>query len=360
MTYFTRIGNIYKITDENSVEVTKTLPVGNYIVKLDQISGQFFLEKIDNFSFTGKRYGDLNRNVDRILSTFEKRSASTGVMLTGEKGSGKSLLAKMLSITAAEKGIPTLVINSAWCGDLFNKFIQDIDHECIVMFDEFEKIYDAEDQQRLLTLLDGMFPTKKLFVLTCNDKYRVDSHMRNRPGRIFCMIDFDGLGVDFIREYCQDKLENKALVEAVCQVSSLLPKFTFDQLQALVEEMNRYGEGPEDAMAMLNVKPEFNEPERFDIGLVKPNGVVVPESEISESTWRGNPLEIRNAAFGYWDQENKDQDGDGKYVSVDIRTSNIVSVEPNDGVFKFKSDCGHVVTLTRPKYEKPSYFSLLA
>lgn len=360
MTYFTRLGNIYKITDENAIEVTKALPTGNYIVKQDPMSGQFYLEKVESFSFSGKRYGDLDRNVDRIMNTFSKRSASTGVMLTGEKGSGKSLLAKVLSITAAEQGIPTLIVNSPWCGDVFNKFIQDIDHECLVMFDEFEKTYDAGEQQSLLTLLDGMFPTKKLFVLTCNDKYRVDQHMRNRPGRIFYMLDFSGLTPEFIREYCQDRLEDKSHIESICRISALLPKFTFDQLQALVEEMNRYGEGPEDALAMLNVKPEFNEAESFEVQIKRPDGSSVDVSDIHEDVWRGNPLEMRNRRFSYSDEQQKDEEGDSKYVSFHLGTSHITSVDPMDGIFSLTSDCGHIVTLTRPKHEKVSAYRFLA
>ena len=61
------------------------------------------------------------------------------------------------------------------------------------IIDEFEKIFSGEKQQHILTLLDGVFSTHKLFLLTCNDKWKIDSHMRNRPGRIYYMIEFEGL-----------------------------------------------------------------------------------------------------------------------------------------------------------------------
>ena len=355
MTYFTRQGNTFRISDEEAMEVTKHLPVGNYIVQYNQMTGQFFLEGVDAFSFTGKHYGDLDRNVERILNTFHSRKGATGVMLTGEKGSGKSLLAKMLSIVGAEKGVPTLIINSPFSGDLFNKFIQDIDQECIILLDEFEKTYESKDQQMLLTLLDGMFSSKKLFVLTCNDKYRVDSHMRNRPGRIFYMIDFSGLGQDFIREYCQDRLEQKEHIDAICRVSALLPKFTFDQLQALVEEMNRYKEPPEEALAMLNVKPEFNEDERFKVSIITPDGVEVPEGSIHEQVWRGNPLQMRGYTFSYMAEKSDDE-----WSGVRVSTSDIVSINPEQGQYVLKSQCGHTVLLTRPKPLVQSYYGLVA
>jgi hypothetical protein len=67
----------------------------------------------------------------------------------------------------------------------------------------------------MLTLLDGVFPSKKLFILTCNDKWRIDKHMRNRPGCIFYMLDFKGLDADFIREYCEDRLDAKEYIERI-------------------------------------------------------------------------------------------------------------------------------------------------
>jgi hypothetical protein len=80
----------------------------------------------------------------------------------------------------AKQGVPTIVINAPWCGDKFNTLIQSIQQPCIVMFDEFEKVYSSEEQEAMLTLLDGIYSSKKLFLLTSNDKWRVDSHMRNR------------------------------------------------------------------------------------------------------------------------------------------------------------------------------------
>ena len=166
MTYYLKQANVYKPTDEASLDIHTLLPAGNYIIKQDQWGNMFF-ELVDSFELPAKRYGDNVRNTDRIMNTFLNRDVSTGVMLAGEKGSGKSLLAKTLSATAAEQDIPTLIINAPWCGDAFNTFIQDIQQPCIVLFDEFEKVYDRDQQESILTLLDGVFPTKKLFVFTC-------------------------------------------------------------------------------------------------------------------------------------------------------------------------------------------------
>ena len=36
-------------------------------------------------------------------------------------------------------------------------------------------VVSLSGQTHVLTLLDGVFPSRKLFVLTCNDKYRIDA-----------------------------------------------------------------------------------------------------------------------------------------------------------------------------------------
>jgi len=248
MSYFLKSGISFRVTSKEAMDLHDQLPAGNFTIKENPMSGELYLEQIDSFEIKGKRYGDLDKNTARIFNTFMDRSASTGVMLTGEKGSGKSLLAKALSIHAADNGHPTIVINNAWTGDKFNALIQAIEQPCVVLFDEFEKVYDAQEQEAMLTLLDGVFPSKKLFVITCNDKWRVDSHMRNRPGRIYYMLDYTGLTQDFIIEYCEDNLKAKEHIDKICSIAMLFNQFNFDMLKALVEEMYRYNESPEEAL----------------------------------------------------------------------------------------------------------------
>ncbi len=286
MTNFIEMGNIVKFNDDSASKVHKLLPVYNYILQKDPFGGMF-LEKIDSFPQPGKLYGDVLKNTDRILRTFLDRKGSTGVMLSGEKGSGKTLLAKNIVITAAQQfNIPAIIINAAWAGDAFSKFLQDIHQPCIVMFDEFEKVYDRDSQQHILTLLDGSFPSQKLFLLTTNDKWRIDEHMRNRPGRIFYMLDFDGLSAEFIREYCEDNLKNQNHVQSIVTMSGFYNKFNFDMLKALVEEMNRYGETPQEATRMLNTKIEYAGKTEHDV-ILKYKGV---EIECQQSKWEGNPI----------------------------------------------------------------------
>jgi len=351
MSYFIRNANTFNIASEEAMDIQKVLPVGNYTVKQHPLSGQFYLEMVDNFEPLKKLYGKTTRHSDRILRTFMDRPNSTGVMLSGEKGSGKSLLAKTISIEAAKQGIPTLIINTPFSGDNFNKFMQDIEQPCVILFDEFEKVYGDGDQEAALTLMDGVFPSRKLFVLTCNDKWRINQHMRNRPGRIFYMIEFTGLDSAFIREYCEDTLNDKSHINKVCEIACLFEEFNFDMLKALVEEMNRYNESPQEAISMLNAKPEYNNKGNFDVKLVVA-GREIPDNELSTKTWHGNPLMSTIFVEYDTDPDCKNESDEDTYFSKMFVSNDLKTVAAEKGIFTFQNADGDVMLMTRQKVKE--------
>jgi ATPase family associated with various cellular activities (AAA) len=346
--FFMKTGNTFRVTRREAIDLHNALPGGNYTVKQNEMSGELYLEMIDPFALPTKMYGDCLKNTDRVINTFLNRTASTGVMLTGEKGSGKTLLSKNISLVLArDHNVPTIVINAPWHGEKFNTFIQSIDQPCVILFDEFEKVYDRNEQEAILTLLDGVYPTKKLFILTCNDKYRVDSHMRNRPGRIFYMLDFTGLTPEFIREYCEDNLLNKTHIDRICAISSMFAQFNFDMLKALVEEMNRYDETPQQALRMLNVKAEFDGGTEYKMEVVHQGKTIEYRDTFEGNPLGNNPIEVS------FDPEPENDDS--KYVFKNLTMHNLQKVDALAGKFVFE-DQGTVVTLTRVQEKQPYRF----
>ena len=366
MSYYMKSGNTFRIATKESMDLHEALPAGNYVVKQDQFEN-FYIEQIPSFDIPTRMYGDTIKNTNRIISSFWNRDKSTGVMLVGEKGSGKTLLSKNICIELAKQSVPTIVVNAPWHGDKFNTLIQSIQQPCVVMFDEFEKVYNSEEQEELLTLLDGIYSSKKLFMLTSNDKWRVDSHMRNRPGRIFYMIDFKGLDEAFIREYCLENLakpESKT-VDTIVNISSVFSAFNFDMLKALIEEMNRYDESPQDAMRILNVKAEFDSGSSYRVEIFKGDSTA---TRISPSTWTGTPLSTKEICVSWRFESNKksgavaettavlasdDYEEDGGWGEEDFGQEDLVKFNNKTGQFIFEKD-GVTMILTK---ERPKYFN---
>ena len=130
--FFIKKGDRFFVTSRDNMDLHDSLPVGTYSIGVD-FSGEYFLKTIDDFEVHGKIYGDTTKHADRILRTFlDRPGQSTGVLLAGEQGSGKTFLAKYIAVQAAKKHkISTVVVNQPLSGESFNTFIQSIQQPTI-------------------------------------------------------------------------------------------------------------------------------------------------------------------------------------------------------------------------------------
>ncbi len=122
---FINRGGFFSVADADSTDVRDRLPLGTYNVGVHPQLG-FIVNLIETVTKNPKVYGNLTSFRDRIMSTYQARSTNTGVLLEGEKGSGKTMLARMVSLMGLEQGIITMIINTPFKGDEFNKFMQSI------------------------------------------------------------------------------------------------------------------------------------------------------------------------------------------------------------------------------------------
>ena len=232
------------------------LPSDYYVVRYSEKEG-FFLERYNEFKITdAKVYGIHLEKAKKVLDSFEIFNRSLGVILSGDKGIGKSLFSRLLGRKAVEKGIPVIIVDTYWEG--IGSFLDRIQQEVMVLFDEFDKTFSEKDhgnsaQTSMLSLFDGVAQGKKLFVITCNELRGLNDFLVNRPGRFHYHFRFDYPTEEDIREYLSDVLKKdySSEINNVIDFSKRVA-LNYDCLRAIAFEINR-GQGFSDAIKDLHI-----------------------------------------------------------------------------------------------------------
>ena len=256
-------GNTYHIYD-NSVQLYNGLPPKIYGVNFDPMKG-FSLYAKSNISIKEKVYGVHETKIDKVFSAFKSFDRSLGVILSGDKGIGKSLFAKMLCAKAVELDYPVIIVDEFVPG--IAQYIESIDQETVVLFDEFDKTFkksrndDAPDAQAgMLSLFDGTSVNKKLFCVTCNEMMDLNNFLVDRPGRFHYHFRFEYPTAEEIGVYMRDHLpENKhSEIDKVVEFARKV-NLNYDCLRAICYELNR-ADNFEDAVSDLNIiKPKHGQ-----------------------------------------------------------------------------------------------------
>lgn len=253
-------GNIYRIYD-NSVKTSNQLTPQSYQVEFDPRSGFYLSSYDEEISISEKVYGVHLDKVEKVLNSFKLFERNLGVILSGDKGIGKSLFAKVLAVKGNELNYPLIIVNTYYPG--IADFLNSIQQEVIVVFDEFDKTFSSgkrddnnsmcDPQTEMLTLFDGLGTGKKLFVVTCNSLYGLNDYLVNRPGRFHYHIRFDYPTPEEIRAYMSDKLSEDAYneIEKVVSFSHKI-KLNYDCLRAIAFELS-LGNTFEEAIKDLNI-----------------------------------------------------------------------------------------------------------
>lgn len=256
-------GSVYSIYPDD-LQTHDKLPAQSYIIRFSDMSG-FRLEKYSNIEIKEKVYGVHDQKLKKVMDAFDVCERNLGVILSGDKGIGKSLFAKMLAKSVIELGIPVIVVDKFYPN--IASFIESIEQEVMVLFDEFDKTFGevkqsenlASPQSSLLTLFDGISPGKKLYVITCNDIYSLNDFLINRPGRFHYHFRFVYPTSDEVSTYLKDKI-SECYYEEISKVVEFSKKvlINYDCLRAIAFELN-FGRKFEDAIEDLNIMNLYSE-----------------------------------------------------------------------------------------------------
>ncbi len=248
-----RMGGKYSIVS-GEVETYDLLPVRTYVAMYNDVDGFYLMEHAD-IAVTEKVYGVHDSKVQKVIRAFKIFERSLGIILSGEKGIGKSIFAKMLCQQAIENGYPVVIVDEAYNG--IARFIERIEQECVVLFDEFDKTFKSnnenDEQAKLLSLFDGTAGGKKMYIVTCNELRGLNDYIVNRPGRFHYHLRFEYPNATDIREYLEDKIEKKFYgeIDKVIEFAERI-NLNYDCLRAIAFELNQ-GMGFADAIVELNI-----------------------------------------------------------------------------------------------------------
>lgn len=248
--------NIIKLNENTALDV---LPPKVYTVNFNPLDGFYLSVTKDELTLPEKIYGRAIERVDKCVRTYKDRTQSTGVLLTGDKGTGKTLLMSLLANRViAELDLPVILIKEPFSGGAFVSFIELIG-ECALVFDEFGKMYsssssdDGVSQDSLLSLMDGVDKTKRLIILTENKEFDISEFMLNRPSRVYYHFRYSKLDEDSITGYCADRGVDTIIIKDIVDLSRRSSIFSFDMLQSIVEEHLRFDCPIDEVVQDLNI-----------------------------------------------------------------------------------------------------------
>lgn len=246
-------GTIYKIQNADITE--SSLPKGIYNLCCSETLG-FYLDKVsEEYRFPEKLYSVESEFVAHALKTIQETDTNIGVLLSGLKGTGKTLTAKILSTMI---GLPIIQINSeieGWVG-----FISAISEPLVIMIDEYEKIFEVDGRAsrgvniaNLLSFFDGSSPSsRRISILTSNDT-KINEYLTSRPGRILYNKKFGDLPIEVVEEVVDDSLISAELRSDVINYISTMENITMDNIKATVREVNIHNKPPQEFASFLNI-----------------------------------------------------------------------------------------------------------
>ena len=123
--------------------------------------------------------------------------------------------------------------------------------------------------------------------------------------------------------------------------------------------MNRYNESPEQALKMLNAKPEFDQgTTRYAVELAIA-GVPLDSKDLNRNEWKGNPLQntiqVNYKEYEDGSLETITGEEDWDWGDVNFTPSDLRKIDSQNGKFIFVDVENNILTLTKIK-EKTNYY----
>ena len=245
--------------------VSNTPPLGVYVVGLDENDEYYLTPSNETFEVKGKNYGKMEEHANIFWKSYCMAIRNTGVLLTGNAGSGKTRTLDITCRLSLDAGQPVIIVNSSLKVNLhLIKYLDSFDNVTLHM-DEFGKTFDLRMQSKMLGMLSGNDARKKFILMTENSSMRISEFILNRPGRARYHKHFGKVEQDIFDEFLEDHDITVTFEKDLRRLYSGSLKFSFDQLQALVTEHMVLPDTPLDELLTFVNVSELNKPEMVKV-----------------------------------------------------------------------------------------------
>ena len=214
-----------------------------YNIKVDRFTDAISLEESSGLSLPSKVYCTQRdeRFIDKVINSYNlSESGFTGVMLAGLKGSGKTVMAKII---ANKSGLPIINIDKSIRPYILKNLVEKLGSTSVCfLFDELDKVLEDYDDSVLLQVLDGSDTKGKHMILfTCNDDREISEYLIDRCSRIRYWREFEEMSPSLIMEVLNDKLNDKKEVKSLTDfIKDNFEVCSFDNIASFVKEANDY------------------------------------------------------------------------------------------------------------------------
>lgn len=175
--------------------------------------------------------------INRVLTYFNSENSgnTTGVLLSGAKGTGKTMLSKRIAL---ESNLPIIVVSNEYPIAKISSFFKNFTTPVAIMFDEIEKNPIYWKTKDLLGFLDGIEATsKKLVLMTCNETNELDNNLFDRCSRIRYYKEYEANSNSvLVRAIAEDK-GVKNIDEVVNFIIERMEVKSFDNISSFIDEV---------------------------------------------------------------------------------------------------------------------------
>lgn len=248
-------------------QVVNSLKADVYEVQVYPMQGPV-LEVVSNLDMSVPEhiYGGIEDRVEKSFRAFDRRPLNTGILLSGERGMGKTLFIRIAINIALQRGVPVIVLKKVDSDTLSEiiGLINSISQPLLIVMDEFEKNFnigndrgDGDTQMPFLSMLDGLGSNqKRMFIASINTVAKLNDFMLNRPGRFYYHFNYAKLSEDDMRNYLKN--ETHGVDENIIEYAiSILQSYAinYDGLAAIAAELNA-GCSIDETLSDLNIDRE--------------------------------------------------------------------------------------------------------